>query len=88
MSRSTWKGPFIEGVPIKSVRNRVWSRRSMVSPAHIGKDFLVHNGRNFVSVKVVEEMCSRKFGEFAATRKKPSHKFNKRKQLHRKGKTR
>ena len=84
MSRSTWKGPFIESISNKKVSNRVWSRNSMISPAHVGKEFLVHNGRNFVSVKVVEEMCSRKFGEFAATRKKPLHKFNKRKQLNRK----
>ena len=85
MSRSTWKGPFTEEV---RARSRVWSRRSIISPAHIGKEFLVHNGKNFVSVRVVEEMCSQKFGEFAATRKKVAHKFNKRKQMHKKMKTR
>ena len=77
MSRSSWKGPFTDNVE----GNRVWSRRSIISPAQIGKKFLVHNGKNFVSVQVVEEMCSHKFGEFAATRKKVVHKFNKRKQM-------
>ena len=79
MPRSTWKGPFSECVPYK--RKQIWSRRSMILPIHLGKEFLVHNGKSFVSVKVNENMCSRKFGEFAATRKKPSHKLNKKKQL-------
>lgn len=93
MSRSIWKGPFSECIPSQKVvpskqsfKNRIWSRRSMILPVHVGKEFLVHNGKNFVPVKCLQEMCSRKFGEFAATRKKPSHKLNKRKQLHKKKK--
>ena len=60
----------------------IWSRRSQILPTDIGKEFLVHNGRAFISVKCTEFMCSRKWGEFAVTRKKPLHKLNKRKQLH------
>ena len=89
MSRSIWKGPFSEHTPQASSQNfksRIWSRRSMILPAHLGKEFLVHNGKNFVPVKCLPEMCSRRFGEFAATRRKPSHKLNKKKQLHKKKK--
>ena len=64
---------------------KIWSRRSQILPTDTGKEFLVHNGRVFISVKCTEFMCSRKWGEFAVTRKKPSHKLNKRKQLHKKG---
>ena len=60
----------------------VWSRRSQILPAQVDKKFLVHNGRTFINVKCTQSMCSRKYGEFAVTRKKASHKLNKRKQLH------
>ena len=85
MSRSTWKGPFTDFFHQKkppASQTKIWSRRSQILPMHVGKVFLVHNGRYFVSVKCVESMCSHKWGEFAVTRKKASHKFNKRKQLH------
>ena len=49
----------------------IWSRRSQILPTDTGKEFLVHNGRIFVSVKCTEFMCSRKWGEIAVTRKKP-----------------
>ena len=100
MSRSIWKGPFndrIQQTPRTQANQKqkksfqvgqppkIWSRRSQILPADAGKEFLVHNGRGFISVKCTEFMCSRKWGEFAVTRKKPSHKLNKRKQLHKKG---
>ena len=88
MSRSIWKGPYTECFKYKKQNNRIWSRRSMILPAHLGKQFMVHNGKHFISVNPLEEMCSRKFGEFAATRKKTGHKLNRRKQLHKKVKIR
>ena len=100
MSRSIWKGPFSDRTR-QTFRTqadqkqkkrfqlgqtpKIWSRRSQILPADTGKEFLVHNGRSFISVRCTEFMCSRKWGEFAVTRKKPSHKLNKRKQLHKKG---
>lgn len=78
MSRSVKKGPFIDGHLLQKVRsardsgsNRViktWSRRSTVVPEMIGLTFAVHNGRQFVSVYVTEQMIGHKLGEFSATR--------------------
>lgn len=76
--RSVKKGPFVDGHLVKKVRlaresgsNRViktWSRRSTIVPEMIGLTFAVHNGKQFVSVYVTEQMIGHKLGEFAATR--------------------
>lgn len=78
MSRSVWKGPFVDGYLIKkaekvrsSGRNDViktWSRRSTILPQFVGLTFGVHNGKKFVPVYVSENMIGHKFGEFAMTR--------------------
>jgi small subunit ribosomal protein S19 len=78
MSRSVRKGPFVDGHLVKKVRmardsgsNRViktWSRRSTILPEMIGLTFAVHNGKQFISVYVTEQMIGHKLGEFAATR--------------------
>jgi small subunit ribosomal protein S19 len=78
MSRSVRKGPFVDGHLVKKVRvaretgsNRViktWSRRSTIIPEMIGLTFAVHNGKQFISVYVTEQMIGHKLGEFAATR--------------------
>lgn len=96
MSRSIWKLPFSEISSLPSLvlrsakqeakhkaelKKKVWSRRSMVLPHFVGKNFLIYNGKMFVPLKVSEEMIGHKFGEFATTRKKPVHKLSKKKQL-------
>lgn len=53
---------------------RVWSRRSFILPEFIDKFFEVHNGKQFISFQVNEDMVGHKFGEFASTRKKTLHK--------------
>ncbi|TVQ82791.1 MAG: 30S ribosomal protein S19 [Micavibrio sp.] len=78
MSRSVWKGPFVEGYVLKkaqtvqeSGRNeviKIWSRRSMIMPQFIGLTFGVYNGQKFIPVLVTDEMIGHKFGEFAPTR--------------------
>lgn len=78
MSRSLKKGPYVhpkllkkiaarkpgEGSPIKT-----WARSSTITPEMVGFVFAVHNGRDFITVRVVENMVGHKLGEFAATRK-------------------
>lgn len=71
MTRSIWKGPFCE---ISTHVTKIWSRRSMILPKFIGKQVTVYNGKNFVTVKILEDMIGHKFGEFANTRKKAVHK--------------
>lgn len=78
MSRSVWKGPFVDGYMLKkaqkvrdSGRNEViktWSRRSTILPQFVGLTFGVHNGRKFIPVMVTENMVGHKFGEFSPTR--------------------
>ena len=78
MSRSVWKGPFIEKSLLKKVdearasgKNTViktWSRRSTILPNMIGLTFGVHNGRKFIPVIISDQMIGHKLGEFAPTR--------------------
>ena len=74
MTRSLWKGPFCE---IQSSNKKVWSRRSLILPDFVGLQLMIHNGKNFVSLKVTEEMVGHKFGEFAPTRTYYGHTADK-----------
>ena len=77
MSRSVWKGPFVDGYLLKkaeasraSGRNdiiKMWSRRSTVLPQFVGLTFGVYNGKKFIPVLVTEDMIGHKFGEFSPT---------------------
>ena len=83
MSRSVWKGPFVDGYLFKkadaaraSNRNQViqtWSRRSTILPQFVGLTFGVYNGKKHIPVIVTEEMIGHKFGEFAPTRTFQAH---------------
>ncbi len=78
MSRSLWKGPFVDGYVLKkaeaaraSPRNdviKIWSRRSTILPQFVGLVFGVHNGQKHIPVNISEDMIGHKFGEFAPTR--------------------
>lgn len=83
MSRSIWKGPFVDRCLIKKVekmkesgRNNViktWSRRSYIIGEFVGHTFGVYNGRKFVPVLVSEDMIGQKLGEYSMTRIPPVH---------------
>jgi len=83
MSRSVWKGPFVDGYLLKkadaaraSTRNtviQIWSRRSTILPQFVGLTFGVYNGKKHIPVLVTEEMIGHKFGEFAPTREFKAH---------------
>jgi small subunit ribosomal protein S19 len=87
MSRSVWKGPFVDGYLLKKAervrsggRNEViktWSRRSTILPQFVGLTFGVYNGLKFVPVSVTEDMIGHKFGEFSPTRTFHSHSGDK-----------
>ncbi len=78
MTRSVWKGPFVDGYLLKKVEGirasgkntpiKTWSRRSTILPNMIGITFAVHNGNKFVPVLVTDQMIGHKLGEFAPTR--------------------
>ena len=78
MSRSVWKGPFVDMHLLKkseamtasgkSSPIKTWSRRSTVLPQFVGQTFNIHNGHKFIPVYVTDEMVGHKLGEFAPTR--------------------
>lgn len=78
MARSLWKGPFCEinlDSQTKGLKQKqIWSRRSVILPHFVGHTFYIHNGKTFISCKIVESMIGFKLGQFASTRKKPVHK--------------
>lgn len=88
MSRSKWKGPFINfktkelttqiEKKIQNDKIRI-SRNSSILPNFIGSTFLVYNGRNNTELAVTEDMVGHKFGEFSFTRAKFVFKKKKRK---------
>jgi small subunit ribosomal protein S19 len=87
MTRSVWKGPFVDGYLLKKAEAarsatraevvKIWSRRSTILPQFVGITFGVYNGRKHVPVNVTEEMVGHKFGEFAPTRTFNGHAADK-----------
>lgn len=84
MSRSVWKGPFVDGHVFKKVVAykaskkkgrgiKIWSRRSTILPDFVGVLFEVYNGKKFIPVLVNEDMVGHKFGEFSPTRTYTGH---------------
>ena len=82
MSRSSKKGPYVDPKLLKKISKlkpedktviKTWSRDSEISPEMVGFTFGVHNGKDFVAVKIVEEMIGHRLGEFAPTRKFIKH---------------
>ena len=79
MSRSLKKGPFIDPRvqrkvdKAKATKDRkpikTWARASVITPEMVGMTFLVHNGKDFISVFVDENMIGHRLGEFSPTRK-------------------
>ena len=83
MSRSVWKGPFVDPSLIKkaekqrlsgnSVPIKTWSRKSTIIPEFVGISFLIYNGKKFIPIKISEEMVGHKLGEFSPTRQFHGH---------------
>ena len=83
MSRSVWKGPFVEESLIKKVDKhktnpnkkpiKTWSRKSTIIPEFVGLSFLIYNGRKFIPLTISEDMVGHKLGEFAPTRTFAGH---------------
>ena len=83
MSRSVWKGPFVDPSLLKKVEKlklqanpipiKTWSRKSTIIPEFIGVSFLIYNGKKFIPIKISEEMVGHKLGEFSPTRQFHGH---------------
>ena len=87
MSRSVWKGPFVDGYLLEKAEAvhgsgrkeviKTWSRRSTIMPQFVGLTFGVHNGQKHVPVLISEDMVGMKLGEFSPTRNFPGHAADK-----------
>ena len=82
MSRSIKKGIFVDKKLLEKLGKlkigdktviKTWSRASTITPEMIGFTFGVHNGREFIQVRIVENMVGHKLGEFSPTRKFVRH---------------
>lgn len=79
MSRSLKKGAYIDPRVVKKVEAlkasgkrapiKTWSRACVISPEMVGVTFLVHNGKDFLTVLCDENMVGHRLGEFSPTRK-------------------
>jgi small subunit ribosomal protein S19 len=79
MSRSKWKGPFIDMQIFKDIKKtqnslqnptKTVSRCSEIIPKFVGINFYVYNGKSYSKIEITEEMVGFKLGEFSPTRKK------------------
>ncbi len=78
MARSLKKGPFTDPKLMQKIMKqketgdknpiKTWSRVSQIPPEFVGHTFLVHNGKNHITVKVTENMVGHRLGEFSPTR--------------------
>jgi small subunit ribosomal protein S19 len=78
MSRSSKKGPYVVERLLEKVERvdrvgqrepiKTWARACTIVPEFIGKNFAIHNGKNFTKLYVTEDMVGHKLGEFAPTR--------------------
>lgn len=78
MARSLKKGPYVvEKVFLKVSKQKetgsrepikTWARSCTIVPEFVGHTFMVHNGKVFHRVFVVEDMVGHKLGEFSPTR--------------------
>jgi small subunit ribosomal protein S19 len=78
MSRSVYKGPYVDEKLLKKIEGKTatatgviktWARRSQIAPEMIGFVFGVHNGKQHIEVLVTEEMVGHRLGEFSPTKK-------------------
>ena len=82
MARSLKKGPYIDKAILKKINRakpenagviKTWARDSHMSPEMVGYTFGVHNGKDFIEVRITEDMVGHRLGEFSPTRKFIAH---------------
>lgn len=85
MARSMKKGFYVHGKLLKKIEKmthswekkviKVRDRASQIIPEMIWFTLAVHNGKQFVTVYVTEDMLGHRLGEFAFTRTFRGHPF-------------
>ncbi len=85
MTRSSYKGPYVDAKLMKKVMTmgqnkriiKTWARDAQIAPEFVGHTFAVHNGKDHLPVFVTEQMVGHRLGEFAPTRKFRGHPLKK-----------
>ncbi len=82
MGRSLKKGPYVDEKLMKKVMAqktgtkspiKTWARACRIAPEFVGHTFMVHQGKNFITVFITESMVGHCLGEFAPTRTFRTH---------------
>lgn len=82
MARSLKKGPYIDQKLLEKIKKlkpgtneiiRTWRRACTITPEMIGLTIAVHNGKDFIPVKITEEIVGHRLGEFSPTTKFSRH---------------
>jgi len=76
MSRSLKKGPYVNEKLLKKLLDikpgeavvKTWDRACTITPEMVGHTIGVHNGKDHLPVRIVENMVGHKLGEFSPTR--------------------
>lgn len=78
MSRSSKKGPYVYPKLLKKISKlkpgdktviKTWARGSEIAPEMVGFTFGIHNGKEFIEVRITEDMVGHRLGEFSPTKK-------------------
>lgn len=82
MARSLKKGIYVDERLLKKLKAiepgtkqviKTWSRAATITPEMIGYTVGVHNGKEHVPVRIIEEMVGHRLGEFSPTTKFVRH---------------
>ena len=83
MSRSLYKGPYIEIKLLQKIEEsnknnikaiiKTWARSSTIIPNMVGHTIAVYNGKQHFPVFISDQMVGHKLGEFVPTRNFRSH---------------
>nr|YP_010471078.1 ribosomal protein S19 [Synarthrophyton patena]UVF62907.1 ribosomal protein S19 [Synarthrophyton patena] len=83
MSRSLYKGPFIQSKLLDKINKlnqegikktiKTWSRASTIIPTMVGHTIAIYNGRQHFPIFISDQMVGHKLGEFVPTRNFRSH---------------
>jgi len=74
----SWRGFFMDHSIQRLIKSRkfasntkltIYSRRSTIGLAFLGRSVEIHNGHKSLNVKITRWMIGRKFGEFSITKK-------------------
>jgi len=76
MTRSIWKGPYVDNNLWKIIRKtknskelKIWSRRSFIFPQMVGQTCQINGGNKWVNFKINEDKVGHLFGEFVYSKK-------------------